>query len=573
VNIIAFNLCWEAEVFLCHHQIFKALSRLMFQSLSRYLQMTDLLRMKFKNIAFLLFFLFSSGIQAQRYANKETEKLDYLLYFLNNNYVDTVNSHLIVEEGIRAMLKELDPHSIYMTKDELKEMDEPLVGNFDGVGIQFNILEDTIVVVNTIVGGPSEKLGILAGDKIVKIEGDVMTGLKIKNKDVISRLRGARGTVVKVSIFRKGSKNLIDYSITRDKIPLTSIDATYMADPETGYIKLSRFSATSSNEFAESLDNLRAKGMKNLVLDLTGNGGGYLQTAIDIADQFLTNENLVVYTQGRTSASRAPYYSTSKGTFERGKLIVLIDEGSASASEIVSGAVQDLDRGLIIGRRSFGKGLVQNSFPFPDGSAMRMTTARYYTPAGRCIQKPYEKGVDDYYDDLNKRFKHGEFTNRDSITFADSLKFYTIGKRLVYGGGGIMPDIFIPLDTSENSKYLTDVYRKGLFNQFTLKYVDQNREQIKKQYPDFKAFKAGFVTTDALLNEFVAAAEAEEIKRNDADLITSGNFIRRQLRAIIANQIWGTNEFYECINEGNQILKEALNQMKSDNFKKLKLRY
>ncbi len=400
-----------------------------------------------------------------------------------------------------------------------------------------------------------------------------MAGIKIKNKDVISRLRGTRGTIVKVSVFRKGVKNLIDYSITRDKIPLTSIDATYMADSETGYVKLSRFSATSGTEFTESLEKLKGKGMKNLILDLTGNGGGYLQTAIDIADQFLTNENLVVYTQGRTVASKAPYYSTSKGMFEKGKLIVLIDEGSASASEIVSGAVQDLDRGLIIGRRSFGKGLVQNSFPFPDGSAMRMTTARYYTPSGRCIQKPYEKGVDDYYDDLNKRFKHGEFTNRDSITFADSLKFYTIGKRLVYGGGGIMPDLFIPLDTSENSKYLTDVYRKGIFNKFTLKYVDQNREQIKKQYPDFKAFKAGFTTSDAIMNEFIAAAEADEIKSNPDDIKTSGSFIRRQIRALIANQIWGTNEYYECINEGNPILKEALVQMKSENFKKLKLRY
>lgn len=532
-----------------------------------------MLRMNLKNLFLLLFFAFSLGAQAQRYANKETEKLDYLLYYLNNNYVDTVNSHLIVEDGIRAMLKELDPHSIYMTKEELKEMDEPLVGNFDGVGIQFNILEDTIVVVNTIVGGPSEKLGILAGDKIVKIENENMAGIKVKNKDVISRLRGTRGTIVKVSIYRKGVKNLIDYSITRDKIPLTSIDATYMADPETGYIKLSRFSATSGTEFVESLEKLKAKGMKNLILDLTGNGGGYLQTAIDIADQVLTDKNLVVYTQGRTPGSRADHFSTSKGMFEKGKFIVLIDEGSASASEIVSGAVQDLDRGLIIGRRSFGKGLVQNSFPFPDGSAMRMTIARYYTPSGRCIQKPYEKGVDDYYDDLNKRFKHGEFTNRDSITFADSLKFYTLGKRLVYGGGGIMPDIFIPLDTSENSKYLTDVYRKGIFNKFTLKYVDQHRDQLKMQFNDFKAYKAGFVVTDAMLNEFIAAAEADEVKRNDEDLKTSGAFIRRQLRALIANQIWGINEFYECINEGNPILKEALVQMHSDNFKKLKLRY
>ena len=529
--------------------------------------------MNIKFLSLFAFSFFSLSVLGQRTANKETEKLDYLLYYLNNNYVDTVSSHQIVEEGIRAMLKELDPHSVYISKEELKEMEEPLVGNFDGVGIQFNILEDTIVVVNTIVGGPSEKLGILAGDKIVKIESENMAGIKVKNKDVISRLRGTRGTKVKVSIFRKGVKNLIEYSITRDKIPLTSIDATYMANPETGYIKLSRFSATSGAEFLTSLEKLKKQGMKNLIIDLTGNGGGYLQTAIEIADQVLTKNNLVVYTKGRKQGSKTDYTSTDIGIFEKGKLIVLIDEGSASASEIVSGAIQDLDRGLIIGRRSFGKGLVQNSFPFPDGSAMRLTTARYYTPSGRCIQKPYEKGVDDYYEDLNKRFKHGEFTNRDSISFADSLKFYTLGKRLVYGGGGIMPDLFIPLDTSENSKYLTDVYRKGLFNTFALKYVDQNRVSIRSQFPDFNSYKLGFKVSDALLNDFIAAAEAEEIKRNDADLQTSGSFIRRQLRAIIANQIWGISEFYECINESNPIFKEALIQMKSDNFKKLKLRY
>lgn len=527
--------------------------------------------MRYIWIAILLLFVHAAS--AQRYANKETEKLDYLLYFLNNNYVDTIKTDEIVEEGIRAMLKKLDPHSIYMTREELREMDEPLVGNFDGVGIQFNILEDTIVVVNTIVGGPSEKLGILAGDKIVKIEGENVAGIKLKNKDVMTRLRGPRGTVVRVSIFRKGSKNLIDYSITRDKIPLTSIDATYMLDAETGYVKLSRFSATSGEEFLKSLDTLRDQGMKHLILDLTGNGGGYLKAATDIVDQFMGDKNIIVYTQGRTAASRVDYTSTSSGLFEKGKLIVLIDEGSASASEIVSGAVQDLDRGLIIGRRSFGKGLVQNSFPFPDGSAMRLTTARYYTPSGRCIQKPYEDGVDDYYDDLNKRFRHGEFTNKDSIHFADSLKYYTVGKRLVYGGGGIMPDIFIPLDTSENSKYLTDIYRKGIFNKFTLKYVDQHRAELNSRYRNVKEFKANFVVTDALIEEFIVAAEADEIKRDEEGLITSGNFIRRQLKALIANQLWGVSEFYQVINDHNPIVQEALRQMKSDGFKKLKLRY
>lgn len=521
----------------------------------------------------LLILVLGCDLSAQRYASKETEKLDYLLYFINNNYVDSVNTHEVVEDGIRAMLKDLDPHSIYLTKEELQAMDEPLVGNFDGIGVQFNILEDTIVVVNTIVGGPSEKLGILAGDKIVEIEGEKMTGMKIKNKDVIDRLRGPRGTVVNVSIYRKGVKKLIDYSITRDKIPLTSIDATYMANPQTGYIKLSRFSATSGNEFRESLETLKKSGMKHLIIDLTGNGGGYLQTAIEIADHVLSDQKLVVYTQGRTNESRVDYFSTSKGLFEKGKLIVLIDEGSASASEIVSGAVQDLDRGLIIGRRSFGKGLVQNSFPFPDGSAMRMTTARYYTPAGRCIQKPYEAGVENYYDDLNERFKHGEFTNKDSIQFADSLKYYTVGKRLVYGGGGIMPDIFIPLDTTENSRYLTDLYRKGLFNRFTLKYVDLNREKLNASYSDFKKYKKNFTISDDLLIEFKEFGDAEEVEYDEEDMLRSRNFIKRQLRALIANQIWGISEYYQCINEENPILNKALEQLDGDAFKDLKLRY
>jgi len=528
---------------------------------------------RFHFFAILLCFFFTETVHSQRYANKETEKLDYLLYFLNNNYVDTVNVHDVVEDGIRSMLKELDPHSVYLTKEELKEMDEPLVGNFDGVGIQFNILEDTIVVVNTIVGGPSEKLGIQSGDKIVKIEGETVANVKLKNKDVISRLRGPRGTIVKVSIYRKGVSELIEYTITRDKIPLTSVDAAYMMDAETGYLKLSRFSATSGQEINDGIVSLKSLGMKNLILDLTGNGGGYLQAAIDIVDQFVGDKQVVVYTQGRTLGSRVDYHSTSKGFFEKGKLIVLIDEGSASASEIVSGAVQDLDRGLIIGRRSFGKGLVQNSFPFPDGSAMRLTTARYYTPSGRCIQKPYENGVDDYYDDLNKRFKHGEFTNKDSIQFADSLKFFTTNKRLVYGGGGIMPDVFLPLDTSENSKYLMDIYRKGLFNKFALKYVDNNRDVLKSTYANFKAYKAQFKVSQDLLNEFYALAETDEVKRDEEGIAKSGDFISRQLRALIANQVYGIAEYYECINETNPIVQEALKQMKSDVFKKQGIRF
>lgn len=522
---------------------------------------------------FILLISTFSKVSAQRNENREIEKLNYLLYYINANYVDTVNTHEVVEDGIRAMLKKLDPHSVYISKEELREMDEPLVGNFDGVGIQFNILEDTIVVVNTIIGGPSAKLGILAGDKIVKIEGQTVAGIKIKQKDVISKLRGPRGTTVKVSVSRRGEKNLIEYTITRDKIPLYSIDATYMADKETGYVKISRFSATTSTEFAESLKKLKEQGMKNLILDLTGNGGGYLNAATEIADQFLDDKKLIVFTKGRFASARTDYNASAKGDFEKGKLVVMIDEGSASASEIVSGAIQDWDRGLIVGRRSFGKGLVQNSFQLPDGSAIRLTTARYYIPSGRCIQKPYENGTDDYYDDLNKRFKHGEFTNKDSIQFADSLKYYTNGKRLVYGGGGVMPDLFVALDTTENSKYLTDLYRKGVFNKFALKYVDNNRSRLQSEFPDIATYKSRFKVTDELLNEFIKAAEADEIKRDNEGLAKSGNFIERQLRAIIANQLWGVGEYYQCINDSNKIFNEALKLMNDQTFKKNKIKF
>lgn len=523
----------------------------------------------------LSFFLLQSAfpLHAQRNENREIEKLNYLLYYINANYVDTVNSHDLVEDGIRAMLKKLDPHSVYISKEELREMDEPLVGNFDGVGIQFNILEDTIVVVNTVIGGPSAKLGILSGDKIVKIEGQTVAGIKIKQKDVIGKLRGTKGTIVKVSIYRKGSKDLIEYSITRDKIPLFSIDATYMANKETGYVKISRFSATTSTEFAESLQKLKEQGMKNLILDLTGNGGGYLNAATDIADQFLDDKKLIVYTKGRLEATRTDYNATSKGDFEKGKLVVMIDEGSASASEIVSGAIQDWDRGLLVGRRSFGKGLVQNSFQLPDGAAIRLTTARYYIPSGRCIQKPYENGTEDYYDDLNKRFKHGEFTNKDSIQFADSLKYYTNGKRLVFGGGGVMPDVFVGLDTSENTKYLTDIYRKGIFNKFTLKYVDNNRAEIVAAYPDIATYRANFKVSDALIDEFVKAAEADDVKKDLESLTKSENFIKRQLRALIANQIWGVGEYYQCINESNPIFNESLKLLNVETFKKNKIKF
>jgi carboxyl-terminal processing protease len=375
-----------------------------------------------------------------------------------------------------------------------------------------------------------------------------------------------------VEIERKGEGNkMID--ITRDEIKIPDVPYSGILENKIGYVKLNSFTQTAASDVKSAIEKMKADGMEKLILDLRGNGGGLLIEAVKIVNFFVPRNTVVVTTKGRVKEENRVYKTLEEPIAENMKLVVLIDDGSASASEIVAGSLQDLDRAVVIGQTSYGKGLVQRTYDLKYGSKVKITIAKYYTPSGRCIQKPYENGVDDYYDDLNKRYKHGEFTNRDSIQFADSLKFYTTGKRLVYGGGGIMPDIFIPLDTTENSKYLTDVYRKGIFNKFILKYVDQHRTELKNAYPDFKSFKAGFVTSDQLLNEFILAAETDEVKRDEESIKRSGAFIKRQLRALLANQIWGITEYYELINEQNPIIKEALVQMKSDNFKKLKLKF
>lgn len=390
------------------------------------------------------------------------KKLNTFFKYVELAYVDSVNADKMTEDAIKAVLKDLDPHSVYIPKKDLQRKNEPLKGNFEGVGIQFNILHDTITVVSPISGGPSEKLGIRSGDKIIKIEDKTVAGVGFTNKDVADHLRGKKGTKVNVSILRKGENELLDYEITRDKIPIYSVDAVYMAAPKTGYIKLNRFAATTMGEIYEGLDELEDQGMKNLILDLRGNSGGYLNVAIELADQFLDKGKLIVYTEGR-SYPRDNTYATSRGRLKKGKLIVLIDEGSASASEIVSGAVQDWDRALVIGRRSFGKGLVQKPFALPDGSGMRLTISRYYTPSGRSIQKPYEGGAEEYYSDVLNRYEHGELMHKDSIHFPDSLKYNTlVNERTVYGGGGIMPDFFIPLDTTQGSDYWSNLIRKGV---------------------------------------------------------------------------------------------------------------
>lgn len=498
-------------------------------------------------------------------------KIDYALQAIKYAYVDTIDEKKITDEAIRAMVKNLDPHSVYIPLEELREMNEPLVGKFEGIGIQFNILHDTIMITQTIAGGPSEKLGLRQGDRIVKIDGVVKAGVKITNNDVLKLLRGDKGTKVTVGILRRGNADLIDYTITRDQIPLFSVDATYMVTPKVGYIKISRFAESTAEEFKTALAKLKGQGMESLILDLQGNGGGYLSSAVKLSDEFLSEGKKIVYTRGRTTMSE-DYNSTSAGGWEKGKLAVLIDEGSASASEIVSGAVQDWDRGLIIGRRSFGKGLVQKPIQLPDGSAIRLTVAHYYTPSGRCIQKPYEAGDEEEYEmDFANRIKNGELTNPDSIHFSDSTKYFTNNKRIVRGGGGIMSDIFVPLDTTEFSDFFTDLRRQNAFNDFLLTWVDNNRADLKKNYPTLEDFKTKYTVTESFLNDFLANAEKLKVKSDSVGLKLSYELIKLNIEAVIAQSLWSLEGAVEVYNERNFALKRAVEALNDNSFEKMKI--
>ncbi|TXC77043.1 S41 family peptidase [Luteibaculum oceani] len=512
------------------------------------------------------------SVFAQTNADLEMQfkKFNTLLYQLDRNYVDTVNLEKVVEKSIREMLQELDPHSVYIPEKELKKMNEPLEGNFEGIGIQFNILKDTITVVSPIPGGPSEKLGIRASDKIIKIEDEVVAGIGVTNSMVIERLRGKKGTIVNVSIKRRGENELLDYAIERDKIPIFSVDASYMGDDETGYIKINRFAAQTADEFREAVTKLKAQGMKNLILDLQGNGGGYLRAAVDIADELIDGNKLLVYTQGRTQPKQ-DLLAGQPGLFETGKLVVLVDEGSASASEIVSGAVQDWDRGLIVGRRTFGKGLVQKPFMLPDGSAVRMTVSRYYTPSGRCIQKPYKDGIEQYYRERFERYTSGEMFSLDSIELPDSLKFQTANNRTVYGGGGILPDVFVPFDTSESSSYFSAMVRKGIINDYALEYSDGNRRKLKKQFPDMVAFKAGFNVNEEMMNEMIKQAEKAKIEFVETDFIKSKNIIETRFKALLARSLYESEAFYYIINDLNESYQKALKVLQDGTYSKMKL--
>lgn len=464
-------------------------------------------------------------------------------------YVDTVNTDQLAEEAIKAMLATLDPHSTYSDPEETKELTTPLDGNFSGIGIQFNMLNDTLYVIQTTSGGPSEKVGILPGDRLIQADDSIISGVKRPNSSVIKILRGPKGTPVNLKILRKGVAEPIDFLVVRDDIPVYSIDAAYMADPTTGYIRLSRFAESTPQEISEAMAKLRRQGMKNLVLDLQDNGGGLLGSAIDLGARFLNRDDLVVYTKSPSMGEH--YYGTDRdGEFRDGRVVVLVNQYSASASEITAGAIQDHDRGVIVGRRTFGKGLVQRPFPFPDGSMIRLTVSKYYTPAGRCIQKPYERGKsDEYRKDILHRYESGEFSSADSIHFSDSDKYATLRTgRTVYGGGGIMPDVFVPVDTTGYSDYYRDLTAKGILNRFAISYVDTNRKQLTKTYPTEESFLEGFTVTPEMIDEMVRLGETDSVKPNPEQLAISRQTIETILKGIIGRDLFETQTYFKVVN-------------------------
>lgn len=517
-------------------------------------------------LGILILFVASCQVMAQQ-PFYPSDKINALMFYLDGYYVDTLNESELADKAIVKLLEELDPHSYYLSAKELKESEEPLQGNFEGIGIQFNIYKDTILVVSPISGGPSEKLGIRSGDKFIYIDDSLVAGKKITNNDVFKKLRGKKGTKVNVKVLRSGEKDLLSFDIIRDKIPIFSVDASYMIAPGVGYIKVNRFAATTAEECRAGILQLKAEGATSLILDLSDNSGGYLTAAVDLADEFLKSGELLVYTEG-THSPRQDYKATARGNFETGKVIVLINEGSASASEIVSGALQDLDRAVIVGRRSFGKGLVQNTFPFPDGSAVRLTTARYFTPSGRFIQSPYGEGSEKYYENLYSRFKNGELTDAHTIEFPDSLKYTTRNKRVVYGGGGIMPDYFIALDTSFYSDYLINLNRKNVFYDYALEYVLKNRESLLASYPDYTAFATSFDLNDEMLEAFQAFGTSKEVTFDLDQWTVSEKFIRMRIKAAIASDLYDRAAFFKVYNSYDPTIQKALEIISDKDFDK-----
>ncbi|MEQ8474762.1 S41 family peptidase [Fulvivirga sp.] len=498
---------------------------------------------------------FSESSPVQNDLNKDIQKFKEVLTLIDRNYVDEVNTSDLVEDAISHMLNKLDPHSYYISAKDKVAANEDLQGNFEGIGIEFNIFKDTIVVVTPLSGGPSESLGIMSGDQIIAIDDKNVAGVGFTNRDVQKHLKGPKGSQVKVTIKRKNKKSPIDFEIIRDKIPQYSVDASYMIDDEKGYIKISRFAATTYEEFRVALIKLKGEGMTKLVLDLQGNGGGYMNHAINIADEFIAGDKKIVYTLGKETRFNSQANGQRKGLFEDGELIVLVNEGSASASEIVTGALQDNDRALVVGRRSFGKGLVQAPMDLTDGSEMRLTISRYYTPSGRSIQKPYDD-LEDYSGDLIARYKHGEFFSADSIKFNDSLKYETLSGRSVYGGGGIMPDYFVPLDTSANSTYLNKLFISNSIQEFTFKYVNDNKKTLEAM--DYKDYFNNFKVSQQMRDELASIGKANGVKPDFNDMNKNQALFDLHIRAQIARQIWDNEGFYPIFNQTNEVLQQAV---------------
>ena len=534
--------------------------------------------------ALLCLAILAGGPQARADKNSEStlRKLAIATMAISSLYVDSVDDTKLAEDAIRGMLEKLDPHSSYSTPKEVKALTEPLQGNFEGVGVQFNMLEDTLLVVQTVNGGPSEKVGILAGDRFVTVNDTAIAGVKMSKEDIMRRLRGPKGTKVKIGVRRGGIADMIYFTVTRDKIPLNTVDASYMLRPTIGYIRLSSFGATTHDEFTACIKELKKQGMTDLVLDLQDNGGGYLQAAADVLNELLEQGDLLVYTQGRT-VRRQEFRAKGNGIFQKGRVVVLVNEYSASAAEIVSGALQDQDRGTVVGRRTYGKGLVQRPIDLPDGSMIRLTVAHYFTPSGRCIQKPYVKGdKKDYLHDLENRFKHGEFTCSDSIHFADSLKYETLKlRRAVYGGGGVMPDYFVPLDTTRYTKCHRELSAKSIILNANLRYAEKARKELLARYgkepypggvnyvPEGKVVKKGFA---AFAREYTVPQELldgifEEGKRqgitpkDDAEREKTETMVARQLKALVARDLWTMTEYFRIVNEDNDFIKCALERL------------
>ena len=482
-----------------------------------------------------------------------------------NLYVDEVDEAKMVETSIKAMLKELDPHSTYLTAKEVEKMNEPLQGNFEGIGVQFNMADDTLFVVQTVSKGPSEKVGILPGDRIVTVNDTTIAGVKMSREEIMKRLRGPKGSSVMLGVVRRGYDEQLEFRVTRDKIPVHTLDAAYMIAPKVGYIKISSFGATTHEEFISALTKLKAEKMQHLILDLQGNGGGYLKAAVEMASDFLQEGQQVVYTEGAKSP-RQEFKAEGRGQFREGRLVVLIDEYSASAAEIVTGAVQDWDRGIVVGRRSFGKGLVQRPIPMPDGSMIRLTIARYHTPSGRCIQKPYGEDID-YRKDLVDRLNKGELMHADSIHFPDSLKYQTrMMSRTVYGGGGIMPDYFVPLDTISYTKYHRELTAKGAIANTNLTVIDRYRKEYEARYPDFKSYNKKFEVDDTILAILLAEAEKAGVKYDETLYQASLPLIKVQLKALIARDLWDMSQFYEIYNPTNETVMKGLEIIQSKDF-------